>query len=329
MTLSAAGVLSVPAANITGTLTAKQISIGDYNNYITSTENDENSLIDGIISDGWIYKNTATNTNLWISPVLNQWSKENEKYRITGTVKMSIAGKVFVTILGRTADGTSTGNNISTSTINLTANTETSINEIITINSNVANCPKVNIAIYFRDSSNNPQVGYCKQMRCERMSGADLIVNGAIDADKISVSTLSAISANMGTLTAGTISYGTVGSNESFYLSNTNKTATVAGASRANLRLSVGSGFGVDKDGKLYATGATLSGALTATSLSTGTKTAATTGNGIYIDSSGNLYIGNGSTNNFTVTAAGAMTAKTGTIAGWNIDATGLRAYGD
>ena len=93
--------------------------------------------------------------------------------------------------------------------------------------------------------------------------------------------------------------------------------------------LTVGQKFGVTTNGQVYATGATLSGALTATSLSTGTKTAATTGNGIYIDSSGNLYIGNGSTNNFTVTAAGAMTAKTGTIAGWNIDATGIRAYGD
>ena len=92
-------------------------------------------------------------------------------------------------------------------------------------------------------------------------------ITGTLTAGQISVSTLSAISANMGTLTAGTISYGTVGSNESFYLSNTNKTATVAGASRTNLRLSVGSGFGVDKDGKLYATGAIISGALTATSL--------------------------------------------------------------
>ena len=56
-------------------------------------------------------------------------------------------------------------------------------------------------------------------------------------------------------------------------------------------------------------TGASFTGNVKATSLSTGTKTASTTGKGTYIDGNGNIYVGNGSTNNFTVTDTGTITA--------------------
>ena len=71
---------------------------------------------------------------------------------------------------------------------------------------------------------------------------------------------------------------------------------------------------------KLTWNGTTLSitGAVTATTLSTGEKTSATTAkNGIFIDSSGNMYVG--SANKFKVTNAGAITATSGTIAGFTI----------
>ena len=71
---------------------------------------------------------------------------------------------------------------------------------------------------------------------------------------------------------------------------------------------------------EISSTGATFTGNVKATSLSTGTKTAAETGNGFYVDSSGNIYVGNESTNNFTVTNAGVLTAKYGNIAGWSFD---------
>lgn len=97
---------------------------------------------------------------------------------------------------------------------------------------------------------------------------ADRIASSSIEAGKLNVSTLSAITANMGTLTTGTISYGTTGNNDSFYLSaNSSKTATIAGASRSNLRLTVGSGFGVNYNGILYASGATISGDVTVSKL--------------------------------------------------------------
>ena len=62
--------------------------------------------------------------------------------------------------------------------------------------------------------------------------------------------------------------------------------------------------FRVTHEGILYATGAIISGAL-----STGTKTSSTSGTGTYIDSSGNIYSGSGSTNNFQVTSTGILTA--------------------
>lgn len=138
---------------------------------------------------------------------------------------------------------------------------------------------------------------------------ADNIAADAVTAAKINVDNLSAISASMGTLTSGTISYGTVGSNSSFYLSSSDTSATIAGASRTGLRLTVGPNFGVSNTGVLYASSAIISGSIKATSLSTGTKTAATTGKGTFINSDGAIYVGNGSTNNFTVTDTGTITA--------------------
>ena len=103
------------------------------------------------------------------------------------------------------------------------------------------------------------------------IDGGRLYTN-SVTADQISVNNLSALSANMGELTSGTIKYGTVGSNNSFYLSNADTSAAIGGQTSAvsGLRLTVGSGFGVTSAGKLYATGAVISGALTATSLTIG-----------------------------------------------------------
>lgn len=66
----------------------------------------------------------------------------------------------------------------------------------------------------------------------------------------------------------------------------------------------------------ISSSGATFDGNVKATTLSTGTKTNATTGKGTYIASDGAIYSGNGSTNNFTVSATGALTATSATITG-------------
>lgn len=175
------------------TITANKIRIGDYNNYVTVTENDASSIISGQIVDGWVCKNVASNNNLWVSPVLNNWTKAGENYRVTGFVKMPAEGKFMLCIYGR-ADDPPTYSAISQSQMswmnNIPADTVTPINSVITITSNTANCPKVNICVYFRTTSDSPQVGYIKQLRVERMSDSELIVDGSITTDKIAANTI-------------------------------------------------------------------------------------------------------------------------------------------
>lgn len=84
--------------------------------------------------------------------------------------------------------------------------------------------------------------------------------------------------------------------------------------------------FYVTHGGKLYAQNAEVTGKITANTLITGTKTASGTGTGVFIDSSGNIYAGAGSTNNFVVSNTGSLTAKTGTIGGWTITSSYLYA---
>ena len=66
------------------------------------------------------------------------------------------------------------------------------------------------------------------------------------------------------------LSTGTVGSQSGIKFSNSTFTATINGTSRQNLMMSIGSRFGVDRDGSLYASEAVISGAITANSLNVG-----------------------------------------------------------
>ena len=85
--------------------------------------------------------------------------------------------------------------------------------------------------------------------------------------------------------------------------------------------------FSVTHQGVLKATGATISGALTATTLATGQRTSSGTGTaGTFIDSNGSIYVG--SSNNFTVSSAGKLTATGADISG-KITATEGKIGGD
>lgn len=68
--------------------------------------------------------------------------------------------------------------------------------------------------------------------------------------------------------------------------------------------------------GTLSATGVTISGALTASTLSTGERTGTDAAKGTYIHSDGAIY---GGQNKFTVTSEGYLTSTSGQIANWNI----------
>lgn len=166
---------------------------------------------------------------------------------------------------------------------------------------------------------------------------AENISAGDIAAERIQTYLLTALDAKLDTLTSttanvglwtiaqGTISTGTFGNSGSMFLS-TGKSGTISNLNSNSQTwvITAGNQFGVTSAGMLYATGAKISGALNATSLSTGSKTASTTGTGTYIDSSGNIYAGSGSTNNFTVTSAGALTATEAILKGVTIkDASG------
>lgn len=182
---------TIDAARIgANSITAQKLAIGDFNNYITANENDEASLNTGnagVLSNGWIYKESATGANIWLSPLLPNWTTQGEKYRVTGTVKAPAAGSAVIVIYGRDATGSGVASN-SYTTVIPTKNTEVSINGIIEVGSNLANAPKANIAIIFCTTSNwtsNYQAGYCKNMKCERMSGGSLIVDGAIKASHV------------------------------------------------------------------------------------------------------------------------------------------------
>lgn len=99
---------------------------------------------------------------------------------------------------------------------------------------------------------------------------ADRIGATSITAGKLNVSTLSAITADMGTITAGVIKHETVGGTNGIWFSaatdtSSNVTVGTSGA-RKDWRLLINNKFGVTTGGVLYATGASISSAIEATS---------------------------------------------------------------
>lgn len=88
------------------------------------------------------------------------------------------------------------------------------------------------------------------------------VKGGAVSIESGTI-TLDASGTNTGTVV---IKSGTLGNDGSFYVSpRENLTNTkIAGATRSNLRFTLGSNFGVDKDGKLFCSGAEISGTIKA-----------------------------------------------------------------
>lgn len=113
----------------------------------------------------------------------------------------------------------------------------------------------------------------------------------------------------------------TPGNSNSVVLSGKGKISSnsIAGSDTGlSWRMAVGNNFGVTTNGTLYASNATISGHLKALTLSTGNRTSSSTGTaGTYIDENGAIYVG--SDNAFQVSAAGAVTATSGSIGGWKI----------
>ena len=123
--------------------------------------------------------------------------------------------------------------------------------------------------------------------------------------------------------------------------SNTSFTRLINGTSRTDLRFAIGSNFGVDNTGKLYAAGIEVTGKIDATSGTIGSGTNKitigtnstnasiyygmssrddTTNNGFYIGTDG-IALGQGK---FKVTNTGSFTATTGTIGPWSVNSTSI-----
>ena len=102
----------------------------------------------------------------------------------------------------------------------------------------------------------------------------------------------------------------------------TSSSYTVAGQAKTGWMITAGTSFGVNKDGGIYATAGKIGGFDIGTSSIKNTKTSysETTYDGIWVGTDG-IGLGKGL---FYVTNAGALTAKSGSIAGWSFNASSL-----
>ena len=139
--------------------------------------------------------------------------------------------------------------------------------------------------------------------------------------------------------TNGSLYSGTFGADESIYLipGGVTTSLTIAGRAGTDWVITAYNKFGVTKSGALYATGATISGTITATTLTAtqaGTigpwkidSTAIYKGTAANYATAGVLYFGNSGlslTDKFLVSNAGELTAISGSIAGWKIDSNSI-----
>jgi hypothetical protein len=186
------------------------------------------------------------------------------------------------------------------------------------------------------------------------ITGGSLNINSNFTVD--SAGTIMAKSGTVGgwTIDTSSIYHGTVGYSSSAFFTTVNVETTLASQVKSNWRFGVGSNFGVDSDGYVYATGAHISGAVNASSGSfanctinntctvgnwsitngaivNGKTSLSSTDEGIYIGADG-IYLGNASTG-FKVTRLGyvtcnAITATGGQIGSWSINSAYLGSVG-
>lgn len=116
-----------------------------------------------------------------------------------------------------------------------------------------------------------------------------VIYKGTIDTDKIAVIDID--KAYLSTINLGGTIYGPDPTNTAN--DTAVKTFSKTDLTSNGWRLITGKYFGVDAQGKMYASRAEISGNFSATSLSTNGRTSATDGkSGVYMDSTGNIYAG-------------------------------------
>lgn len=239
-------------------ITANKIMIGDFNNYATVSENFSESMITSfggtLIEGSYVVKGTVTTGYLMLCDYTPNRLKRGEQIHYEMVVKRSANGELQPAIWffdkNKTYLGSANGSNLTITT------DATDISGTITINDYAIDAYYFVVGI--RDNATTPGQIYARRIQFMRMQDGDLIVDGAITADKVaanaitanklSVTSLSAITANLGTVTAGVLQ----------------STNYVSGNSGMKLNLSNGlwdsKYFKLSSEGKITATGGKIGG---------------------------------------------------------------------
>lgn len=262
------GKLIVPSANISGTLNASQIRVGDFTEYHDLTSETYSRYGFSIVADG--------NNNPWFVHTpqrdiqISPGSYDYNSYKCNGGGTYHIEFEVSSTVQASTADdhGNNTYVNINIGLYGKnTANAPCWYIPFGCRSNSTGSVQKVSTYVkldddvrsfstYIQCAGSGTFSGTLKirNISIRRMADTALIVNGsitadkikanAITADKISVSQLSAISSNLGSITGGSINIGSgkfiVDSNGNFIATNGSLTGTInATTMRAKQSISV------------------------------------------------------------------------------------------
>lgn len=238
------GTLIVPSANISGTLNASQIRIGDFTEYHDLTSETYSRYGFSIVADG--------NNNPWFVHTpqrdiqISPGSYDYNSYKCNGGGTYHIEFEVSSTVQASTTDdhGNNTYVNINIGLYGKnTANAPCWYIPFGCRSNSTGSVQKVSTYVkldddvrsfstYIQCAGSGTFSGTLKirNISIRRMADTALIVNGSITADKINVFQLSAISANLGSITGGSINIGgkfIVDSNGNFTATNGSLTGTV------------------------------------------------------------------------------------------------------
>lgn len=262
------GKLIVPSANISGTLNANQIRVGDFTEYHDLTSETYSRYGFSIVADG--------NNNPWFTHTpqrdiqISPGSYDYNSYKCNGGGTYHIEFEVSSTVQASTTDdhGNNTYVNINIGLYGKnTANAPCRYIPFGCRSNSTGSVQKVSTYVkldddvrsfstYIQCAGSGTFSGTLKirNISIRRMADTALIVNGsitadkikanAITADKISVSQLSAISSNLGSITGGSINIGSgkfiVDSSGNFTATNGSLTGTInATTMRAKQSISV------------------------------------------------------------------------------------------
>lgn len=313
----------------TNTITAEKIALGDFTNYVTANESISTSVITGnnpfsgnLISGGYITKKEAGNIYIALTPYrVNSFDNNDELY-YSFTIK---SGKLAQCRIGiwfygdGSVDDKTYKMRVLGSSHSISLNNEETFTGVLKLGT----CKGYGYyAIGILDESSTKYQLFAKNVYVRKRSQGALIVDGSITAEKINVTSLSAISANLGTVTAG-------------ILKSANYQWTAAPFTDAGTYINLSNGgiwtknFTVDGSGNAYirgqvtATSGTIGGfTIGSTNLHNNTTTLAGAANSVYLGTDG-ISCGTA----FKVTKAGALTATSGTIGNLTVSSTGL-SYG-